>query len=231
MRNVADQMQKLVLTCAAIYLPTIFLLAGAMVLASNMNQPISIFLSDPVTVMDAPPFYGVLSNLGVLIWCVGGTIAGFSGVALRAMRQKPATAEFLGASGVLTLVLVADDLFLLHEAILPHYLSIPQPLVLGSYAVLGVGYLIRYWRVIGQTDWLLLGAAFVGLGLSVLFDTVLKPLELGSQSLLEDGFKLLGIVSWTAYFWRVGLETTLASRATDAAASSKNAQTSMSTAA
>ena len=191
MRNVADQIRNLAATCVAIYLPTICLLAGAVGLASHMDEPISIFLSDPVTVMDAPPFYGVLSNLGVLIWCVGGAIAGFSGVALRAMRPKPVTAEFLTASGVLTLVLVADDLFLLHEEILPHYLSIPQNLVLGSYAILGVGYLIRYWRVIGQTDWLLIGAAFVGLGLSVLFDAVLKPLGLRQQSLLEDGFKLL----------------------------------------
>ena len=231
MRNVADQMRKLAVTCAAIYLPTICLLAGAVGLSSHLDEPISIFLSDPVTVMDAPPYYGALSNLGVLIWCVGGAIAGFSGVALRTMGAKTVLAEFLTASGVLTLVLVADDLFLLHEQILPHYLSIPQNLVLGSYAVFGVGYLIRYWRVIGQTDWLLLGAAFAGLGLSVLFDTVLKPLELGQQSLLEDGCKLLGIVSWTAYFWRAGWEAILAARVVDAAAPSKHAPNSLSTAA
>ncbi len=230
-RPISQQLRTIGPTCLVIYPATILLLAGVLVLASRMGQPLSIFLSDPVTVMEAPPYYGAVSNLGVLIWGVGGAIAVFSAAVLRARRANGELGWFLLASGLWTMVLAADDLFLLHETILPHYLAIPQNLVLGAYAVLGVAYLIRFWKMMAQTDWLLIGIAFAGLGLSVVFDTVLKPLEFSQQSLLEDGSKLIGIVSWTAYFWRVGSHALVDAVAIDDSASPRGRSTTLSSAA
>lgn len=89
--------------------------------------------------MDGPPYYGVVSNLGILLWGSSGAVAWFSGVLMRKSHGRSALTDFLIASAYLTTLLVTDDLFLLHEEILPKYLHVPQNLVLASYVLLGGG--------------------------------------------------------------------------------------------
>jgi hypothetical protein len=101
-----------------------------------------------------------------------------------------------------------DDLFLLHEEVFPYYLNIPEKLVFVGYGMIISLYLVKFRKIILKTEFLFLILAFGFLGLSVIID--LLPIAtrlLGNQGefLLEDGFKLMGIISWFTYFARVGV--------------------------
>ena len=106
--------------------------------------------------------------------------------------------------------LLLDDLFLLHDEVLPDHFYLPQRLVYGFYGAFALGYLIRFAKTIATSDYLLLGFAFVFFGFSMIIDTLpydeyyfdFIAVGFRGRHLMEDGAKLLGIVSWSAYFVR-----------------------------
>ncbi len=59
-----------------------------------------------------------------------------------------------------------------------------------------IGYVVRFRKLILQTDFIFLILAFALFGLSIVIDL----LELKISILFEDGSKLFGIVSWFGYF-------------------------------
>jgi hypothetical protein len=72
---------------------------------------------------------------------------------------------------------------------------------MGGYLVLALLYLMRFWAVILNSEYLLLGLAVFFLGISAVGDVLPIPV-LGSY-VVEDSAKFVGIVSWLAYFSRV----------------------------
>ena len=87
-------------------------------------------------------------------------------------------------------------------------LGINEKAVLLGYGGIALAWLLTFRRIILKTDyWLLLislgfFALSVGIdGLQSLIDTLIGDLRI----LLEDGFKLLGIVSWLGYFIKCSL--------------------------
>ena len=106
-------------------------------------------------------------------------------------------AVFLGAAGLLTGLLAVDDLFLVHENVLPAF-GVPQPVTYGAYAALGLAYLLVSWREILRHNVVLLGAAIVLLGTSALIDWFVHS-DHPSRILLEDGAKLAGICAWAGF--------------------------------
>ncbi len=99
----------------------------------------------------------------------------------------------------MTLVLGIDDVFLLHEKVFPWF-GVPEEAVVGSYAGFVLFYLVKFYSVILKTEYVLLVMALSFFGLSATLDLV-QP---HGSYLLEDGAKLVGIVSWLAYFFRTG---------------------------
>ena len=59
-------------------------------------------------------------------------------------------------------------------------------------------YLIRFRKIIIETDIVLLFLAFLFFGVSIIID--LFPIPVFDIDLFEDVFKLFGIVSWFGYF-------------------------------
>ena len=102
----------------------------------------------------------------------------------------------------MTVVLLLDDLFLFHEEVFPEYLHIPQKAVFAGYGIIILLYLISFRASILDTEFLILLFAFGFFGLSIIVDEILRSM-IPQQHLFEDGAKLLGIVSWFAYFARV----------------------------
>jgi len=120
-------------------------------------------------------------------------------------------ARFVLWGGLISLVLLLDDFFMFHDYMFPRVFGIREKIVFSAYAGLLLLYFSIYFRVILQTNWLLLLFAMTFFGLSVLIDVFPRLTVVPWNNvigggipywryLLEDGAKLLGIVGWLAYF-------------------------------
>lgn len=196
----------------ALYLPTLIALAIPVAAYERKGIPPAFLLHDPAVTTDTEFYIGAFSNLGVLLWCAAAAVSLFTSVALRRAGRDRDFSGFLLWLGLLTALLMFDDLFLLHERVFPNHLHVPQPLVLAAYGVIALGGLVGFARTIVRTDYLLLALAFLFLGSSVLVD-LMPPIRSVYWALLEDGLKLMGVVSWCGYIVRTCL-VLLSSRAT-----------------
>ncbi|HVR28074.1 MAG TPA: hypothetical protein VMS86_00955 [Thermoanaerobaculia bacterium] len=164
--------------------------------------PTENFLRDPAAITGAPPYVGLFSNVGVLLWAAAATICLF--VAVLVGRSSGARLAFWWYAGVLTLALLIDDLFLFHEVVFPYHLHVPEPLVYAAYGLATAGFLALFHRRILGTDAVLLGLALAWFAASLAVDHWGHLWLPRGFFLVEDGLKLLGIVSWLLYFARTG---------------------------
>jgi hypothetical protein len=156
---------------------------------------------DPAQITRTHPFVGSLSNLGILGWCSPAAVCFFCSAAFWRDRKRRASASFLFFSGLLTTLLLLDDLFLFHEIVFPRYFHMPEKIVYVSYLAAVLVFLLAFRREILQTEYVVLVLAFGFFGLSILVD--LFGAHIPDHLLLEDGCKFLGIVTWLIYFIRV----------------------------
>lgn len=200
------QLKPLLPVLLKVYVLTLcpfFVLAIAGLLA---GVPIQYLTQDPAAITGAPFYVGLFSNISVLFWCASAAVCFFSFLALKESVNNREFSSFCLFSGFVTTLLLLDDFFLLHESVFPKYLNIPEKLVYAGYGIIILLYLLRFRVVILKTEFLPLLLAFSFFGLSGTIDLLQQEFSLlraGLQSLLEDGIKLLGIVSWCTYFVRV----------------------------
>ncbi|QQE64717.1 hypothetical protein GFS31_13980 [Leptolyngbya sp. BL0902] len=174
---------------------------GLIVIFNRLKDiPVQHFMADPVAVMGQPFYLGFLSQLGIFIWSAMASVCLLTAQTLpRRPGLYPIRQFFLG-SGILSLVLGFDDVFLLHEEVFPAYLGIPEMMVYALYAGLTLAYLWQFRKIIRRTDYTLLVVAFVGFALSIGLD-ILEPPYINPY-FFEDGFKFIGLVAWSVYFWQ-----------------------------
>jgi len=175
----------------------------AIVLVSAVFQlTIDNFTRDISTIAQINPFSGILSNLGIFLWCIAASTCFFAAILLRDIKQAK-YCSFLFSSALLSAYLMLDDAFLLHEDFVPKYFGINEKVV---FVILGIAvllYLKSFMSVIVKTKYGTLLLAFAFLSLSVVIDGILEPwlVRLGHwEYLIEDGAKWLGIVSWCIYY-------------------------------
>lgn len=203
---------------ALVYGPAVAILLLTSAGVFLLNRYPSFFVRDPAATLGAHPLIGAQSHLGILVWAAGAGICLSAWTVLRrsgGTRADREPAAFFLYFGVLTTVLLLDDLFLVHEELLGR-IGIGELSVLMAYTVaIGAG-AIRFRSILFRSadPSVLFAAAFVFFGLSVGVDLVqdlgieeaLNPeagMLVGEVRLfVEDGLKLLGITSWTAYFAR-----------------------------
>jgi len=193
------QVNKLIPVLALSYVLVLGLLSSVAIIGAYYNIPIVRFTGDPTVILGGRPFTGVISNVGVLFWCATSAICFFS-FAIYGKTRNALTARFLLFSGLLTLLLLLDDLFVLHETIFPVYFHIPQTAVYLGYLILISMYFYKFKEIIAETEYTLLFIACSFFGVSVISDIFLP--QKGLEYLVEDGFKLFGIVTWFIYFIR-----------------------------
>jgi hypothetical protein len=157
---------------------------------------------DPLTIVGAPLYTGFLSQIGIFFWSASTAVSMISAKVLSRHPESLKSKRLLFDSGLLTLVLALDDVFLLHEAFFP-YFGVPEEAVFVSYAGCMLFYLVRFYSIILKTEYVLLGMALIFFGVSITLD-LLEPHGI-PPFLFEDGAKLVGIVSWLSYFFRVGV--------------------------
>ncbi len=146
--------------------------------------------------LEAHRFIGLFSQIGILIWSLG------AGSLLLACLVAARAKAFLKYSLVLTILLLLDDAFLIHELAGERVGGLGETAVYVLYGLLVLLYLIRFYRVILQSHFLLLVLALGAFGGSVTVDSIPELGTLVDRDLLfliEDGCKMMGIVFWTTY--------------------------------
>jgi len=169
--------------------------------------PAEHLLRDLVTTTDSPFYYGFISSVGVLIWCVSGTVCLFSWLILRQQHDAAYISSFFLYSGVFSIILCLDDQFLIHEVIIRKYLHIPETVLFLAYIIYIGLWLITYRKIILKSSYpfLILAGVLFAVSLSIDFVAVRIPSVVDrilsvDRILYEDGAKFLAIVAWCGYF-------------------------------
>lgn len=193
------QAQKVV----QVWLPILILLGVVRLFSTMTSIPLRRLMLDPTEVTQVPFYTGIMANLGTLLWTAAASICLFIAIFLAQMVGK-AWKNFFMISGLLTLLLLLDDLLRIHDEIFPVYLGIKGD-VFGIGYVLFIGvYLFRFRTLIVQYPYAFLVMALGFFGVSIAIDVAPSGVKnLFTQTdivFFEDGAKLLGIANWLAYF-------------------------------
>lgn len=185
-----------------IFLPSLSILAAIAVVSVIYQVRIPHLTRDVASIARIHPLSGILSNVGILLWCATASICLFSALTLRNAKSNKEY-RFLLYSALLSLYLLFDDLFMFHEELASRYFGLNEKVIFSLLGIAVLTYLIAFQRVIRETDYFLLLVALGFLGSSVLIDSVLGRVTRGLgdwEFFLEDGAKWLGIVSWCSYY-------------------------------
>jgi len=193
------QVKSVVSVLIVAYAVLLGLLIPIGIICAEYNMPVGSYTRDPAALVNAHPLIGLISNIGVLFWCATAAICFFASV-IHSKKGSARIARFFLFSGLLTSVLLLDDLFMLHDFILPQYLHIDEHFIYLGYSALVITCLIKFRSVISQTEYIVLFIACGFFGLSIICDLVLP--QKGMVYLVEDGFKVFGIVTWFVFFTR-----------------------------
>ena len=196
-----NQLRCLLPVSLKIYVPTTLALLVLLGVSVATKIPMSLFTRDALESLNAPFYTGLVSHVGWFFWCSTAAICLFSFAVMKNAKNSRFISSFFLLSGIITIILVLDDVFLLHEIVIPEYFYISQKKVYAGYAMIIALYLIRHRKTILKTEFSLMALAFGFFGLSIIIDVFFENV-LPQRHLFEDGFKLLGIMSWFIYFAR-----------------------------
>jgi hypothetical protein len=166
------------------------------VLVAATEYTFGYFSRDPAATLGGNPAVGVLTYAGVLVaWGAAAGSALVASLLARARGWREVSALLTGALGLGYLAL--DDLFQVHEELVPRLLGIPQEVVLVAYAGLAAAFVWWFRHVWARHEWPLLALAMLLLGASVGLDQsgdyVLDEISFyGEESLKLFGFAFLG---------------------------------------
>jgi hypothetical protein len=186
----------IVIAVSSIFLGLVlFMFFNNGILVENMTR-------DPNAISGLPAYTGFISQTGIFFWSAASAICFFSYLLNKKQSINSGMNRFFVVSGMFTLLLGMDDAFLFHEAMFPA-LGIPEKMVSISYLLFTIAYLVTFLRQLLKTDYIFLLMAFFSFGISMVFDNFSIPVR--GIMIWEDGFKLIGIICWLAYFYRVGI--------------------------
>lgn len=186
------------LAIAFVALPILFMLALA---AQPFVDPADL-LRDPLAVAElrqpacCKVYYGAVSSLGVLMMMSGAAICLFSAL-LAISRGDHVAARMLAMVSFFTAWIAFDDLFLVHENVMPAF-GISELVAYALFAAYGLAYVALFWRELLRHNYVLFGIACGFLATSVLIDFVFHN-DSVVRLMIEDGSKLVGISAWTGF--------------------------------
>lgn len=184
---------------AACLIAALLTLIGALLASRLTGVPAHWLTVDPGAISNVHPLIGALSNLGILLWAATAALCLFTFVLLQNHGTEAPTRRFLLYFGLVTAVLMVDDLFMVHEELAPRYLRAEETLVVGIHGLLLLGGLVYFGRVILSTPYLYLLTALFFFGGSIAIDMVWSTWA-EWPTFFEDGAKFMGIAAWMSYF-------------------------------
>ena len=192
---------KAVLIIAAI---SGFLILLGIGISRWIGTPLRAIYRDPVAALHSDFSIGLLSQVGGLMWISAASVFLFSGLALKGLGLLPREVEFLISCGILTLMLGLDDVFLFHEQVWHAITGLKENYLFAIYGLVIIGFGVRNFRTVLNTEILLVGLSAFFIALS--FGIDMQEKNLGINFLVvEDIYKMIGIVSWLVYAWRTSL--------------------------
>ena len=184
------------------FLPAAFILAAIATISTIFQVPMPTITRDVASLANIHPLSGFLSSLGILLWCATASICLLSSVTIR--KTGPAEYyRFFLFSSFLSMYLLFDDLYLIHEYLAPNYLGVHQRFAVLFVGIATLSYLIVFRQVILRTNYIFLLLALGFLGTSVALDVYFERWMWGMGHwvyFFEDGTKWLGIASWCSYY-------------------------------
>lgn len=191
-------MRQLLITLA----PSIFILLLMVVANVFFQVNIDAMTRDVTAIANVHPLSGILSNLGVILWCAAASICAFAAIILRDVKPR-GLFRFLLSSSLLSAYLLLDDFLLFHEKLAPWYLGLSEKFIFAALGVAVFAYLIAFRRMILRTNFGTLLLALGFLTTSVFVDAIFEPWlrQFGHWTFFfEDGAKWLGIAFWCSYY-------------------------------
>ena len=190
--------KQIVIIVLFIVIFDLLVISALNLVGSLRNIPLGVMTSDPATVT-GEYFIGFLSNFGIMLWASSAAICFFSAFLL---RDYPGESRFLLFSGLFITFLTLDDAFMLHDGLIPYFVSLPEWPVYAVYLLLILAYFIFFFRdIISMTYYPVLALALLLFGISIGYDLFLKSFPTqATQPFYEDGIKFLGITLWVAYY-------------------------------
>ncbi len=177
--------------------------AALLALLGNGPSSDARLLLDPAAVAGLPWYTGLISNLGVILWAVA-TVSAMSAARIARLGNRHGAAAYLTQGGGLSVLLLFDDLFQLHSAVLPELIGTPKSFVLLVYLTALAGWMLTNVEQVRRTRWMLLAASALALAVSIVIDQF-APGQTWSL-IAEDSAKFLGIIAWALYFHLTGTD-------------------------
>jgi hypothetical protein len=174
--------------------------------AWNLDVPFENVSRDAADLYNFHPLIGVLSNIGLLLWTASAAILFFSAHLIKDVPEAREERATLKRFGVLSSILLVDDLFLIHEQVAPRNLKISEKLTYMIYGAAFLGFLWRSRAVLLRSHIEVLVAALASFALSVGLDVLPNWLPQYHYA-LEDSPKFVGIGLWTAFFVRLSRQS------------------------
>ncbi|MEP0864941.1 hypothetical protein NDI37_10715 [Funiculus sociatus GB2-A5] len=163
------------------------------------GRAIEFIFADPFSIKR--PYYGFLTSVSEIIWCIGATTCLFSFSLLKSIHPKRKGNLFILCSALGLFALLADDLFRI-TLILNGTAGVPKIVMYLVYGVGAIAYGFLFRHRLVSTPYILLLVGGLLFAISCIVD-VLPIQGQGTPAMLEDGTKLLGIINITFYFWHV----------------------------
>lgn len=178
--------------------PAIALIVMAVVLRLLADIPVGALTRDRVQLLGGPFYSGLYSTLGLLMWGATAAVCLFA-VSMLGPAQREQRNMF-GFAAALTLLLLADDMLLIHEVVFPRYFGIRDEVMIGLLGATALAFLLRYRQRIFERRAAYLKATVVFFAASLAFDALVPDGAFSGHYLVEDGLKMLGIAAWSS-FW------------------------------
>lgn len=208
------QSRKLWMVLAFLYLPIclLFLVVGGLSRVSE-SVTLSLIMRDPA-IMGRLPFYaGLVPQVETILWSASLTVCLFTLYVLkRRANYFAGTRRFLLQVGILTGLLMADDIFLFHGEIAPKLLNIGGYVIIVAYLVMAIVMLTSNQAEILSSEYLILLLALGLFGASISLDAFSKLTGGLPQFLeqirvfLEDALKFAGTATWLTYLVRYAIQ-------------------------
>lgn len=181
-------------TIIAVLLVSVVILASLVVADRVFGIDYYDLVRDPNAIARNPGYFGIVSNIGVILWIVGAAAA-LQAFAATFDAGTTALRRTLLAGGLFSTLMGIDDFLMLHEAVAT--MGIPEEVVLVPHMILLGALCYCAYTVRSATPRLLLVASVLSMGLSFAAD--MAPIHVGGATFVEEAFKLIGILFLTTY--------------------------------
>jgi hypothetical protein len=172
-----------------------FLLGMIQFIHTWRDIPYENLVRDPNAIANLPKYIGFISQFGIFLWFASVGICFMGYFLIRGIESVNIKSKYLLYFGIFSLMLGLDDAYMLHEELA--HRGLYEEMFFGVYAVMLLVFILKFLKLFFQTHFILLILSGFCLASSIAVDKYDHTLFL-----LDDSFKVSGIVFWFAYFFR-----------------------------